>query len=146
MSNTDLPPSTEVILGNPYAQRQRTARPTLTAVVVAEAVSEKGNKYGAKRTWSEACQRTFDSRAEARRGEELHLLQLAGQISGLEYQPKWWLCVDAGHRASYTADFKYVENGMTTVEDVKGMMTEAARVRMAWLWQLYGIDVKVVKA
>jgi len=85
------------------------------------------------------------SKAEARRGEELRYLELAGEITDLEYQPSWVLCGDKGHKTRYSADFKYVQQGETIVEDVKGMMTEAARVRMNWLWQLYGIEVKIVK-
>ncbi len=150
MSNEELPPGAEVILGNPYApqrpHRQRTVRPSAETVAAAP-VGAKGNKYSARRTWSDLCKRTFDSKAEARRGEELHFLQLAGQISGLEYQPVYELCADKGHRAKYTADFKYQDTatGGTVVEDVKGVDTEASRVRRVWLWQRYGIDVKVVK-
>ena len=142
--NDELPPGAEVILGNPYApqrpSRQRTASPE------AETIGPKGNKYSAQRIWSELCKRTFDSKAEARRGEELHLLQLAGQINGLEYQPKWVLCEDKGHKASYSADFKYTQDGVQMIEDVKGMDTEASRVRRAWLWSKYGIDVNVIKS
>ena len=140
----ELPPGAQVILGNPYAQQLRQVQ--RTAPPAAEAVPVAGNKYSARRTWSDLCQRTFDSKAEATRGEELHFRQLAGQISGLEYQPKWVLCDDKGHKASYSADFKYTQDGVQMVEDVKGVDTEASRVRRAWLWSKYGIDVKVVKS
>ena len=104
------------------------------------------NKYGAKKTWSELCQRTFDSKAEARHGEGLRMLELAGEITDLEYQPVYELCGDKHHKARYTPDFRYQEDGTTVVEDVKGVMTEAARVRLNWVWAKYGIDVKVVKS
>lgn len=107
------------------------------------------NKYGARKTWSELCQRTFDSKAEARHGEDLRMLEMAGEITNLEYQPVYELCGDKHHKARYTADFKYRihHDGLTetVVEDVKGVMTEAARVRIAWMWEKYKIDVKVVK-
>ncbi len=103
------------------------------------------NKYGARRTWSELCQREFASKAEARRGEELRYLEMAGEIINLQYQPSWELCGDKHHEARYTADFFYQENGATIVEDVKGMMQEATRVRLSWMWEKYKIDVKVVK-
>ena len=111
-----------------------------------EPVVRDMNKYGARKTWSALCQRTFDSKAEASHGEGLRALEMAGDICNLEYQPVYELCGDKGHKAHYKPDFRYVENGQTVVVDVKGVMTEAARVRIAWLWQLYGIDVKVVKA
>ncbi len=107
------------------------------------------NKYGAQNTWSNLCQRGFDSKAEARRGEELHLLQLAGEINSLEYQPSFIL--NDKPRAKYTADFSYqfgakwVKGCPRIVEDVKGVMTEASRLRIIWLKQLTGIEVQVIK-
>ena len=64
-----------------------------------------GNKYGAKRTWSASCERWFDSKAEAARAEELVLLERAGEIRELEFQPSWVLCDRP--RVTYTADFIY---------------------------------------
>ena len=101
------------------------------------------NKYGARKTYSALCQRTFASRAEARRGEELVLLQKAGMIKNLEYQPKFMLCLKP--KITYTADFKYVENGKVTVEDVKGMLQRETRVKLAWLTEKNGIEVSLVK-
>ena len=103
------------------------------------------NKYGARKTWSELCQRTFDSKAEAAYGESLRALEMAGDISNLEYQPVYELCGDKGHKARYTPDFRFVEKGQSVVVDIKGVMTEAARVRIAWLWEKYKIDVVVIK-
>lgn len=100
------------------------------------------NKYGARRTWSNLCQRMFDSRKEAIRGEELTLLEKAGEIKDLEFQPKFILSEDP--KLTYTADFRYVEDGQSIVEDAKGMMTEATRVRIVWLKQRTGIEVKIV--
>ena len=101
------------------------------------------NKFGAKKTYSALCQREFASRAEARRGEELALLQKAGVISCLEYQPKFVLCLKP--RITYTADFRYVEDGKVTVEDVKGMLQRETRVKLAWLAEKNGIEVTLVK-
>ena len=103
------------------------------------------NKYGAVQCWSELCQRNFDSKAERVRGEELRMLQLAGSIIELEYQPRYVL--NEKPQCVYTADFRYIETelGQTVVEDVKGVMTEAARLRIIWLKQLTGIEVKVIE-
>lgn len=102
------------------------------------------NKYRAKRTWSELCSREFASKAECRRGEELRMMEMAGEISLLEYQPKFLLCVKP--RITYTADFKYLEGGNWVYEDVKGMLTRDTRTRLAWLKELTGIEVKLVRS
>lgn len=110
------------------------------------------NKYHAKKTWSELCQRTFDSKAEARRGEELRLLELAGEIKHLEYQIPFRLCVKP--KITITIDFRYrawdgyVEfdgNGYDVYEDVKGMLTRDSRTKLAWLKEKYGVDVTLIK-
>ena len=103
-----------------------------------------GNKYGAVRSWSELCQRNFDSKAERVRGEELRMLQLAGQITDLTYQPRYVLCEKP--RITYTADFTYIEPGRgIIVEDVKGVLTEASRIRIAWLKDKLGINVQIIR-
>lgn len=102
------------------------------------------NKFHAKRTYSNLCEREFASKAECARAEELHLLQRAGVISRLQYQPKYILSSDP--RVSYSADFSYVdENGIGRVEDVKGVLTRDTRTKLAWLKQLTGIEVILVK-
>jgi hypothetical protein len=102
-----------------------------------------GNKYHAKRTWSILCQREFDSRAEAMHGEALRLRELAGEIEHLEYQVRYELCDKP--RVWIVPDFRYIEKGRIHVEDVKGMVTDAARVKMAWLNKQYGISVKIIR-
>ena len=112
------------------------------------------SKYGNTPCWSELCQREFASKAERRRGEDLHMLERAGEISDLEYQPQWILSTEP--KVTYTADFRYTRPGKKLgayrysareyiVEDVKGVMTDASRVRIAWLKQQYGITVNVVR-
>jgi len=103
------------------------------------------NKYNAQRTWSELCQRTFDSRAEARRGEELRLLELAGDIRELRYQIPFVLCVKP--KITITIDFFYRRFGLNEpfYEDVKGVLTRDSRTKLAWLQQKYSIEVKLSK-
>ena len=105
--------------------------------------SSAPTKYGAQRTWSELCQRTFASKAEARRGEELEMFQRAGEISNLVFQPKWVLCEKP--KITYAADFSYHENGKVIVEDVKGVLTRETRVKLAWLTEKYGVKVALVQ-
>lgn len=102
-------------------------------------------KYGNRRSWSHLCQREFASMAERRRGEDLHMMQLAGEITNLEYQPRWVLSGEP--KVTYTADFSYLTTESPPaeiVEDVKGLMTDASRVRIAWLQQRYGIIVRII--
>jgi len=103
----------------------------------------RGNKYSAKKTYSELCGRKFDSKAEARRGEELELLQKAGEIRDLQYQVKFTL----HHKPIITikVDFVYGENGETTYEDVKGVETREFRVKRYWLEEQQGIHVLLTK-
>lgn len=95
----------------------------------------------------------FDSQKELNRWEELKLLERAGMISGLQRQVKYELIPaqrepdnigkHGGHRpgkliyksCSYVADFVYVEDGETVVEDAKGLrMKEYIIKRKLMLW------------
>jgi len=101
-------------------------------------------KYHAKRTYSELCQRTFDSRAEARRGEELALLERAGEISDLRCQVKFIL--SDVPRITLAIDFTYLEKGVRKFEDTKGMgETREFRVKRIWAKEKFGIDVILTK-
>lgn len=71
-------------------------------------------------------EKTFDSKKEASRYLELKLLEKAGQIRGLILQPSFELIPkqESERAVKYIADFMYVENEETIVEDVKGMKTK----------------------
>lgn len=72
----------------------------------------------------------FHSIAESNRAMQLFLQQKAGEISGLEYQPKYILqegfrLRGKKHQAiTYSADFRYIREGELIVEDVKSKATE----------------------
>jgi len=120
-----------------------TEMPDTMSVVDYLVLQKRGNKYRAKRTWSEMCQRTFDSKAEARRGEELALLERAGEISDLRYQVRFVL--SKAPKVTITVDFAYLENGERVFEDAKGMgETREFRVKRIWLRQCEGIEVRLV--
>ena len=101
------------------------------------------NKYRAKRTFSELCDRTFDSKAETIRGEELRLLELAKGIQDLRYQVKLILCEKP--KITIKIDFTYLENGKRKLEDVKGVLTRDSRTKLAWLKEKFGVDVELIK-
>ena len=74
---------------------------------------------------------TYDSIKEYRRHDELKLLQRAGKISSLERQVKFELIPSqkiggkvVERSCSYIADFVYVKDGETIVEDVKSEATK----------------------
>lgn len=88
----------------------------------------------------------YASRAEARRGAELELLERAGAIRELRKQVTFRLCAASpvGGGVSYRADFVYVDvaTGRQVVEDVKGYRTELYRVKRQWMYVLYGVVVR----
>jgi len=130
---------------------------------------KRGNKFGAKRT---PCRQghVHASGAEARRCDELTLLERGGHIRKLEQQPVFHFTIDGramtdlrGRQVRYTADFRYEErflcgvmphepligvyNWREVVEDVKSTatMTEAAVLRLAMVRFFYpGIDLRTV--
>ena len=123
------------------------------------------SKYHSIKTTIEGM--TFDSRKEARRWQELSLLQSQGKISDLRRQVKFVLipaqsepdkfdyskskkgrrikgrCLEK--ECAYYADFVYVDNnGKTVVEDVKGKRTEVYIIKRKLMLERYGIRVREI--
>ena len=78
----------------------------------------------------------FDSQKEARRYDHLRMLYEAGAIQDLRLQQTFTL--QEGYVAAdgetvrpitYKADFVYVQNGKTVIEDVKGVRTDKYRMK-----------------
>ena len=103
-----------------------------------------------------------DSRKEARRYEELLLLQRVGKISNLKAQVPYELIpaqyetyerygkngqrLKDGTRlveraCTYVADFVYTENGKTIVEDTKGMRTADYIIKRKLMLHIHGIKI-----
>lgn len=68
-----------------------------------------------------------DSKREAKRCADLHLLQDTGHIAGLKVHPFFPFVIDGeapkmgnGHKAGVTLDFSYVDGDNLIAEDVKG--------------------------
>ncbi|WP_171178638.1 DUF1064 domain-containing protein [Ruegeria sp. HKCCD8929] len=95
---------------------------------------------------------SFDSKAEADRWNQLQLLQMAGEISGLRRQVEIGLVgrdgpimTDSGKRQRvYRADFVYVDHalGAQVIEDRKGHATDVFNLKKAIL-AAQGIEVLV---
>lgn len=79
----------------------------------------------------------FDSKREAARYSELRLMERAGQIEGLELQPRFPLIVDGKHVCDYVGDFLYVERGKTVCEDVKGFKTRDYKLKRKLLLAIF---------
>lgn len=110
-----------------------------------------GNKYNAKKSECRAGH-VHDSRAEARRCNELQLMERAGVIVGLEQQPVFRFEIDGrpvmlsnGQQARLKADFAYIENGRKVVEDRKGVIVRDFPLRWALAQTMWpDIDWRVV--
>ncbi len=92
----------------------------------------------------------YDSRKEHSRANELKMLQRAGVISDLREQVKFVLIPtqrDTGGRllekeCSYYADFVYTKDGITVVEDTKGVRTPEYIIKRKLMLQVHGIQIK----
>ena len=66
----------------------------------------------------------FDSKKEAVRYAELKLLERAGLIECLEFQPSWNVSINGKHFTRYTCDFAYLDKKRGPVlEEVKSSGT-----------------------
>ena len=126
------------------------------------------NKYRAIKTCVNDIE--FDSRKEARRYQELLLLERAGVIQNLQLQEKFLLipsqfetivtgeyykvgekkgqpktkevCVELP--VVYVADFTYVQDGKKVVEDTKGIKTKDYIIKRKLMLWTHGIKIKEV--
>jgi hypothetical protein len=98
------------------------------------------NKYHNKPTIVDGIK--FQSQKEARRYATLKLLQKAGKISDLLLQPKFDLFVCGTKVCRYIADFQYVENGLSIVEDVKGVKTKEYLLKKKLMKAVLQIEIK----
>lgn len=73
---------------------------------------------------------TFSSTAEANRYSQLKLFERAREIRALAVHPKFPLRINGVLIGNYTADFTFFEAGRQIVEDVKGVVTPEASLRM----------------
>lgn len=118
-----------------------------------EPVTEvKASKYGNVKTVIDGIK--FDSAKEGNRYLQLKMLEQTGAISELRTQVKYVLIDDERlkYRLCYIADFAYVENGVTIVEDVKPYsrakgefyLTPLFKRKAKLMERKYGITIKKV--
>lgn len=108
------------------------------------------NKYRAKKT---PCLygHTHDSKAEAERCNELHMMQKQGMIQNLEVQKKYKILDSQKYdnmpnerSIVYNADFVYTENGLAVIEDTKGKKTKDYIIKRKFIKKLYCTDGKTI--
>ena len=108
---------------------------------------------------------TFDSQKEYHRYSELKLLEKAGKITDLRLQvpfelipPQYEYYKRYGktgnplkdgkktieHAVKYIADFVYIENGETIVEDSKGMQTKDYIIKRKLMLYVHGVRIREV--
>jgi len=95
----------------------------------------------------------FRSALEAKRYSQLKILLQNGDITDLELQPEYPIIItslktgETKKVGKYHADFRYhdVLLDETIVEDVKGMMTEAAALRIKIVKVMYDIEIVLVR-
>src|SRR5262249_782010 len=106
-------------------------------------VKPMATKYHNRKTEHQGIQ--FDSQKEAKRYQELLLLQRAGLIQNIELQPRYDLVVN-GHKCGfYRGDFRYEEvaTGRPILEDVKSPVTRTAvyMLKKKLVKALYGVEI-----
>ena len=108
------------------------------------------NKYRNKKVQVDMY--VFDSIRESQRYKELKLLLKAGKISDLQLQPRFLLQGSfkkngkTFRKIEYIADFQYIENGKTIVEDVKGMQTDVFKLKHKIFEKVYpDLELRIIK-
>ena len=108
----------------------------------------KRSKYGATKV------NGYDSRKESRRADVLKLMEKQALISDLREQVKFLLLpkqevkdfkgktICGRREMSYVADFVYVENGQTIVEDAKGFRTKEYKRKRGLMLKIHNIIIK----
>jgi hypothetical protein len=111
---------------------------------------KRPHKYKAVRTEVDGVM--FASKAEARRYQELRLLEKAGHVERLTMQPSYDLMViSSGLRTNkigeYRADFSYYDvlARKHVIEDVKGFKTPLYRWKKKHVEAQYGIEIREVR-
>lgn len=109
------------------------------------------NKYGNRKV--QTLDGTFDSLKEARRWQELKLMQRAGEIHDLQRQVPYVLIPTQKDKdgkvierqTKYIADFVYRDKDYRlVVEDTKGMKTDVYKIKKKLMLYRHGIIIREV--
>lgn len=97
------------------------------------------SKYNAKKTL--ICDILFDSKFEAERYCILNVMQKGKLISELKLQVPYQIMVNDIKICAYIADFVYIQDGKTVVEDAKGVKTPEYRLKKKLMKAVFDIDI-----
>lgn len=105
-------------------------------------VKKQSSKYKAEKTVVDDI--TFDSKKEANRYNELKLLERTNVVKDLRRQVPYVLIEKSkyGRSIRYLADFVYIENGETVVEDCKGVRTPVYLLKKRLMAEKFGILIR----
>lgn len=100
------------------------------------------SKYRAVKTEIDGIK--FASKKEARRYQELKLLEKAGEIKDLRCQYPITLIDKSkyGREIKYYADFVYIENDELILEDTKGYRTDVYKLKKRLVAERYGMVIR----
>lgn len=108
--------------------------------------SVRKSKYRSVKTTVDGI--TFDSKKEAKRYQELKLLQRANKIENLRLQVPYVLIDKSryGRQIKYIADFVYYDKELRqeVVQDTKGFRTDVYRLKKRLLAEKYDIEIKEI--
>ena len=110
----------------------------------------KKQKYGNNKITIDGIR--FDSKREAQRWQELRLMERAGRITDLRRQVKFVLIPSQRgedgkvieKQVTYIADFVYLKDGKTVVEDSKGYRTEVYRLKKKMMLYFFHVRIQEV--
>lgn len=103
------------------------------------------SKYGNR--WTVYNGRKYQSRAEARRAQELDILIRAGAVESWTPQPRFKIEIKGERITTYRGDFLVLwTDGRRTVEDVKGVVTEVYKIKRALMRAVLGVEIVEVAA
>lgn len=114
---------------------------------------QRKSKYSNKKAFVNGIK--FDSNKEAKRFQELSLLERAGVIQNLERQVKFVLipsqygivngkkkCIERD--CKYIADFAYYQNGEYIVEDTKGIRTTDYIIKRKLMLYVHNVRIREI--
>jgi len=99
----------------------------------------KRSKYNNKRVVIDGIK--FDSIRESVRYLDLKILERAGEIRNLELQPRYDFVLNGVKMGFYKADFRYIDNGVLIIEDVKGMKTPVYNLKKKMMKAFHNIEI-----
>lgn len=98
------------------------------------------NKYKNERTTTGG--KTFASKKEASRYQNLQFQQMAGEITELKTQVPFSIDISGVHICKYVADFTYKNKlGALVVEDAKGVKTDVYKLKNKMMFAVLGIII-----